>query len=517
MAQPRKPKGSPNGTGGQFDHMNHTDMGLPALDVSNQPVGEEFMDTVNDIASNLSDHQQDWDDLPIGGCYRINDFGDYVTEDDWDEVWDGHPLEEKAWMLADNGRYTSDDVARMTPAEIEAAYDEGDIYTDTYEQHPTYAFYTEKYEDDYDLDEPIGATVADRVRHTGEQLAGQSRESMDFEPGETVHATPDGFVGEHEWEQAWGDQPLYVRAAYELSCRHPGLHMENLSPKQIITMNNSEQAYEQYVWGTGRSNETDTDLDHDTRLNMVMYMENLSPKQIITMNNSEQAYEQYVWGTGRSNETDTDLDHDTRLNMVMYRQNERNAQYAGRDLNNVICMLEAAYTGNDGFLNTQVRQSTLRVLDAPDPTGDMDSLSTIALGLNHDPVHTVEMLTGQKNTKAASEGVVWVWFALMHMPIVVVVAHGLSPFFLLAARVGRPLHGSCVPVCDDGARTHATGHANRPRKGARASWTRTPLRSSSPHTTISPMARPLMTPRCAHWPRLSTTISPPVTRSSYAP
>lgn len=358
MAQPRKPKGSPNGTGGQFDHMNHTDMGLPALDVSNQPVGEEFMDTVNDIASNLSDHQQDWDDLPIGGCYRINDFGDYVTEDDWDEVWDGHPLEEKAWMLADNGRYTSDDVARMTPAEIEAAYDEGDIYTDTYEQHPTYAFYTEKYEDDYDLDEPIGAATVAGVRKSGEQLAGQSRESMDFEPGETVHATPDGFVGEHEWEQVWGDQPAYARAAYELSCRHPGLHMENLSPKQIITMNNSEQAYEQYVWGTGRSNETDTDLDHDTR-----------------------------------------------LNMDMYRQNERNAQYAGRDLNNVICMREAAYTGNDGTLTTQVRQSTLRVLDAPDPTGDMDSLSTIALGLNHDPVHTVEMLTGQMNTKAASEGV----------------------------------------------------------------------------------------------------------------
>lgn len=189
-------------------------------------------------------------------------------------------------------------------------------------------------------------------------MAQQSGESMDFNPGETVHATPDGFVGEHEWEQAWGDQPAYARAAYELSCRHPGLHMENLSPKQIITMNNSEQAYEQYVWGTGRSNETDTDLDHDTR-----------------------------------------------LNMDMYRQNERNAQYAGRDLNNVICMREAAYTGNDGTLTTQVRQSTLRVLDSPDPTGDMDSLSTIALGLNHDPVHTVEMLTGQMNTMAASEGV----------------------------------------------------------------------------------------------------------------
>lgn len=359
MAQPRKPKGSPNGTGGQFDHMPHTDRGLPPLGANTQPVGDKFIDQMNTIAEGLFACKQDWDDLPIGGCYRINDFGDYVTEEDWDDVWDGHPLEEKAWMLADNGRYTSDDVARMTPAEIEAAYDEGDIYTDTYDQHPAYAYYTEKYEeDDYDLDEPIGPTTVAGVRQAGEQLAGQSRESMDFEPGETVHATPDGFVGEHEWEQAWGDQPAYARAAYELSCRHPGLNMENLSPKQIITMNNSEQAYEQYVWGTGRSNETDTDLDHDTR-----------------------------------------------LNMDMYRQNERNARYAGRDLNNVICMREAAYTGNDGTLTTQVRQSTLRVLDSPDPTGDMDSLSTIALGLNHDPVHTVEMLTGQMNTKAASEGV----------------------------------------------------------------------------------------------------------------
>lgn len=327
---------------------HHAPTDLPAADNDHTPVGEEFIDNANTIAGELFERKQDWDDLPIGGCYRINDFGDYVTEDDWDEVWDGHPLEEKAWMLADNGRYSTADVARMTPAEIEAAYDEGDIYIDTY-GHETYAYYTEKYEeDDYDLDEPIGASMADTIRQTGERLAEQSHESMDFEPGEHVHATPDGFVSETEWEQAWGDQPAYARAAYELSCRHPGLNMENLSPKQIITMNNSEQAYEQYVWGTGRSNETDTDLDHDTR-----------------------------------------------LNMDMYRQNERNAQYAGRDLNDVICMRESTYTGNDGTLTADVQRSTLRILDSPNPTADMDSMSTVALGLNHDPDNTVHMITGQ--------------------------------------------------------------------------------------------------------------------------
>ncbi len=67
MAQPRKPKGSPNGTGGQFDHMNHTDMGLPALDVSTQPVGGQFIDKTAEIAEKLFDRKQDWDDLPLAG------------------------------------------------------------------------------------------------------------------------------------------------------------------------------------------------------------------------------------------------------------------------------------------------------------------------------------------------------------------------------------------------------------------------------------------------------------------
>lgn len=339
---------------GRFKDQNkhHVPTDLPAADSANTPVGEEFIDDANTIASELFDRKQDWDDLPIGGCYRINDFGDYVTEEDWDAVWDGHPLEEKAWMLADNGRYTSDEVARMSPDEIEAAYDEGDIYIDTYDQHPAYAYYTEKYEeDDYDLDEPIGEGMASDIQQTGEQLAGQSRESMDFEPGEHVHATPDGFVSDTEWEQAWGDQPAYARAAYELSCRHPGLNMENLSPKQIITMNNSEQAYEEYIYEDG--------------------------------------------GTHHLRESDTMLSKQDRLSADMYRQNERNTQYAGRDLNDVICMRESTYTGNNGTLTANVQRSTLRMLDSPNPTADMDSMSTIALGLNHDPDNTVHMITGQ--------------------------------------------------------------------------------------------------------------------------
>ena len=55
-------------------------------------------------------------------------------------------------------------------------------------------FYTEKEEDDYDLSEPIGTGMAQTIRQTGEQLDRQSHEAMDFQPGDRVHATPDGFV-----------------------------------------------------------------------------------------------------------------------------------------------------------------------------------------------------------------------------------------------------------------------------------------------------------------------------------
>lgn len=317
---------------------HHAPTDLPTSGSKDEPVGNEFIDNANTIAEGLFERKQDWDDLPIGGCYRINDFGDYVTEDDWDEVWDGHPLEEKAWMLADNGRYTGDDVAQMSPSEIEAAYDEGDIYTDTYDQHPTYAYYTEKdEEDDYDLSEPIGPTVTADIRQTGEQLAGQSRESMDFEPGEHVHATPNGFVGDAEWEQAWEGQPAYARAAYELSCRHPGLNMESLSPKQIITMNNSEDAYYRHIYG--------------------------------------------VESGKCGHKSDLALDRQTQDEATMYRQNERNARYVGRNLDNVISTREDKndISESEGFT------AISRLQTSPAPLADVDSLSTVAIHMDHTP------------------------------------------------------------------------------------------------------------------------------------
>lgn len=343
--QARKPKGSPNGTGGQFDHTpNQTEGTLPALtDPDDMPVGGETMDKAETIALNLYDRQRDWDDLPVGGCYRIDDLGNYVTEADWDNVWAGHELEKQAWMLSGNGQYSRDQVTAMTPAEIKASYESEDF-------HPDIVYYTEKDEGDYDMLTPMGDKREEALRQTSEYLEDISKESMDFEPGEQVHATATGFVSEQEWNEAFAGSQDYEKAAYELSQRHPGLRMADLTPQQVFTMHDSEKAYEQYVYASNGAHSAEADPERHPSM---------------------------------------------RRAAALYRQNERNAKYAGRDLNNVIGMRESEYAGNDGTLTANVRESTLRVLDAPDPTADMDSMSTIALGLNHDPENTVRMLTGQ--------------------------------------------------------------------------------------------------------------------------
>ena len=74
---------------------------------------------------------------PYEGVYRINDFGEYISEEDWLNTWAAYPLWwSHAWMLADNGQYTSAQVSAMSVEEIEAAYADPGF-------EPEYAFYTE--------------------------------------------------------------------------------------------------------------------------------------------------------------------------------------------------------------------------------------------------------------------------------------------------------------------------------------------------------------------------------------
>lgn len=103
------------------------------------PVGAAFVERANGIADGLNGRAVDWTELPVGGCFRINDMGDYVTAESWDEVWEGHRLEEQAWMLCANGRYSVADVEAMTPEGIRAAYGDPDF-------EPDCAFYTERYD-----------------------------------------------------------------------------------------------------------------------------------------------------------------------------------------------------------------------------------------------------------------------------------------------------------------------------------------------------------------------------------
>lgn len=347
--QARKPKGSPNGTGGQFDHTPSQPNGtLPALtDPEDMPVGGETMDKAETIALNLYGRQRDWDDLPVGGCYRIDDLGNYVTEADWDTVWAGHELEKQAWMLSDNGQYSRDQVTAMTPAEIKNTYESKDF-------HPDIAYYTEKDEGDYDMLTPMGDKREEALWETSVHLEDISKESMDFEPGEQVHATAAGFVSEQEWNEAFAGSQDYEKAAYELSQRHPGLRMANLTPQQVFAMHDSEKAYEQYVYASNGAHSAEADLERHPSM---------------------------------------------RRAAALYRQNERNAKYAGRDLNNVISLRESEYAGNDGTLTANVRDAKTRILDSRNPTADMDSMSTLALGLNHDPENTVRMLAGQMSTR----------------------------------------------------------------------------------------------------------------------
>lgn len=103
-------------------------------------IGSEAMGRILDVTDELRACVRD-EFEPYEGVYRLNDFGEYVSEEDWENVWAAYPgWWRKAWMLADNGQLTANDVAGMTVAEVEAAYDDPGF-------EPEFAFYTEAGED----------------------------------------------------------------------------------------------------------------------------------------------------------------------------------------------------------------------------------------------------------------------------------------------------------------------------------------------------------------------------------
>lgn len=78
---------------------------------------------------------------PLAGVYRIDDFGAYVAVEDWLNVWAGYPAWwPHAWLLADNGQFTAEQVSRLSIEQIEALFESPAF-------EPEFAYYTDAGED----------------------------------------------------------------------------------------------------------------------------------------------------------------------------------------------------------------------------------------------------------------------------------------------------------------------------------------------------------------------------------
>lgn len=99
-------------------------------------IGKQQMDVILGVTDKLAELVKDRFESGEG-IYRINDFGDYISEADWETVWADYPSwRMRAWLLADNGQYTSDEVSAMSALEVMGLFDRDDFF-------PEYAYYTE--------------------------------------------------------------------------------------------------------------------------------------------------------------------------------------------------------------------------------------------------------------------------------------------------------------------------------------------------------------------------------------
>lgn len=105
-----------------------------------EPIGKRAMDAILDVTAELKARVRSGFE-PYQGVYRLNDMGEYVSEEDWERVWANHPSWwPHAWMLADNGQFSAEQVGRLSVEQIETLFDSPAF-------EPEFAYYTDAGED----------------------------------------------------------------------------------------------------------------------------------------------------------------------------------------------------------------------------------------------------------------------------------------------------------------------------------------------------------------------------------